>query len=111
MIEFSGDKPEVVRDQHGIAKGGIRLPQADAPVATNSSIPVSPDYPGSLRGSNTPFGAAKLTALYGTQAGYLAQFDAAAQRAVRAGVMLARDVGPLLEEAAAEYRRSYAAAV
>ena len=111
LIEFSGDKPEVVRDQHGIAKGGIRLPQADAPVATNSSIPVSPDYPGSLRGSNTPFGAAKLTALYGTQAGYLAQFDAAAQRAVRAGVMLARDVGPLLEEAAAEYRRSYAAAV
>jgi hypothetical protein len=97
-----------VRDEHGIAKGGIRLPQADAPVATNSSIPITSDFSGSLRGSNHPFGAAKLDALYGDEAKYLARFEEAAQRAVRAGVMLARDVAPALEEAAHEYRRSYA---
>ncbi|MEX2327162.1 MAG: alpha/beta hydrolase domain-containing protein, partial [Pseudomonadales bacterium] len=38
-IEFAGDPAQVVRDQHGIAKGGIRLPQVEVPVATNSAIP------------------------------------------------------------------------
>jgi hypothetical protein len=107
-IAFSGEPPEVVRDEHGIATGGVRLPQADAPVATNSSIPVTVDFSGSLRGSNKPFGPAKLDALYGHEAKYLAQFEHAAQRAVRAGVLLARDVAPLLEEAAQEYRRARA---
>jgi hypothetical protein len=109
LLEFavSGERPEVVRDEHGIAKGGIRLPQADAPVATNSSIPITNDFPGSLRGSNRPFGAAKLEALYGSEAKYLARFEEAAERAVRAGVLLARDVAPALQEAALEYRRSY----
>jgi hypothetical protein len=106
LIEFSGEKPVVVRDEHGIAKGGIRLPQVEAPVATDSSIPVSHDFAGTLRGSNVPFGATKLDALYGSETNYLARFEAAAQRAVQAGVMLARDVAPSLEEAAQEYRRS-----
>ena len=111
LLEFSGERPEVVRDEHGIAKGGIRLPQADAPVATNSSIPITNDFSGSLRGSNHPFGAAKLDALYGGEAQYLARFEEAAQRAVRAGVMLERDVAPALEEAAQEYQRARATAV
>jgi hypothetical protein len=110
LIEFAGERPEVVRDEHGIAKGGIRLPQAEVPVATNSSIPVTDDFSGSLRGGNQPFGAAKLDALYGGEAKYLALFEQAAQRAVKAGVMLPRDVAPALEEAAQEYRRSYTAA-
>lgn len=108
LLEFSGERPEVVRDEHGIAKGGIRLPQVDAPVASNSSIPMTQDFSGSLRGSNHPFGAAKLEALYGNEAQYLACFEEAAQRAVRAGVLLARDVAPAREEAAQEYRRAYA---
>ncbi|HKP55894.1 MAG TPA: alpha/beta hydrolase domain-containing protein [Polyangiales bacterium] len=110
LIEFTGgNEPKVVRDQHGIAKGGIRLPQVEVPVATNSSIPINADYPGSLRGSNAPFGAAKLTALYGNEATYLERFEAAAHRAVRAGAMLARDVEPAMQEAAQEYRRSWSA--
>jgi hypothetical protein len=108
LVEFAGERAEVVRDQHGIAKGGIRLPQADAPVATNSSVPISQDFSGSLRGSNHPFGATKLDALYGSQAQYLARFEEAAQRAVQAGVLLRRDVAPAIEEAAQEYQRSYA---
>jgi hypothetical protein len=95
-----------VRNEHGIAQGGIRLPQVEAPVATNSSIPVTTDFAGSLRGSNQPFDAAKLAALYGDEASYLARFAEAAQRAVRAGVMLERDVAPATEEAAREYRRA-----
>lgn len=109
-IEFSGERPDVVRDEHGIAQGGVRLPQAGAPVATNSSIPITNDFSGSLRGSNHPFGAAKLDALYGSEAIYLARFEAAAQRAVDAGVLLARDVAPAIEEAAQDYRRAHSIA-
>jgi hypothetical protein len=110
LIEFSGDEPEVVRDEHGIAKGGIRLPQAAAPVATNSPIPVTTDFTGSLRGSNHPFTAAKLDALYGNEAKYSARFEAAARQAVEAGVLLPRDVASAIEEARHEYRRAYTAA-
>lgn len=104
LIEFAGE--EVVRDEHGIAKGGARLPQVDAPVATNSSIPVSSDFAGSLRGSNHPFGATKLAGLYGNEAEYRARFEAAAQRSVEAGVLLPRDVAPAIEEAVQEYQRA-----
>jgi hypothetical protein len=108
QLEFAGEPPELLRDEHGIARGGIRLPQVDAPVATNSSIPVTTDFSGSLRGSSYPFTAAKLDALYGGEAQYVARFKAAAQRAVEAGVLLPRDVEPSVEEAAREYRRAYA---
>jgi hypothetical protein len=105
LIDFSSDG-QVVRDRHGIATGGVRLPQVDAPVAANSSTPVTNDFAGRLRGSNKPFDAAKLDALYGDEAGYLARFREAAAAAVAAGVMTPRDVEPAVAEAAREYRRA-----
>ncbi|MDO9247262.1 MAG: alpha/beta hydrolase domain-containing protein [Phenylobacterium sp.] len=107
LINFDADG-KVVRDAHGIATGGVRLPQADAPVAMNSSAPVSDDFSGRLRGSNRPFDAATLDALYGDEAGYLARFRQAAAAAVAAGVMMPRDVEPAVAEAALEYRRARA---
>jgi hypothetical protein len=105
LIDFTGDgKP--VRDRLGIATGGARLPQADAPVAMNSSTPVTNDFAGRLRGSSRPLDGATLEALYGDEAGYLARFEQAAAAAVAAGVMLPRDVQPALEEALREYRRA-----
>ncbi|MFC3079960.1 alpha/beta hydrolase domain-containing protein [Phenylobacterium terrae] len=105
LIDFTSDG-KVVRDRHGIATGGARLPQADAPVAMNSSTPVTDDFSGRLRGSSKPFDAATLEALYGDEAGYLARFRQAASAAVAAGVLLPRDVEPAVEEAAREYRRA-----
>jgi len=105
LINFADDG-QPIRDRYGIATGGVRLPQAAAPTALNSSIPVSDDFAGRLRGSNKPFDAATLDALYGDQAGYLARFKQAAAAAVEAGVMMARDVEPALAEAAREYRRA-----
>lgn len=109
LIDFTAEGA-VIRDEHGIAQGGIRMPQAAAPVAMNSSVPVTDDFNGRLRGSNKPFGAAKLHALYGDEAGYLASFREAAQAAVQAGVLMARDVEPAVREAAGEYRRAADAA-
>jgi hypothetical protein len=105
LIDFDGDG-EVIRDKYGLAMGGIRLPQVAAPVAVNSSAPVADDFAARLRGTNRPFDAATLAALYGDEADYLAKFSQAAAAAVSAGVLLPRDVEPAVAEAAQEYRRS-----
>jgi hypothetical protein len=99
-IEFAGDPPEVVRDEHGIGRGGIRLPQADVPIAVNSAIPASSNMLLVLNGSWEPFPAEKVRALYGDRATYLARFEEAARAAEKAGVLLERDVDSLLAEAA-----------
>ncbi len=102
-VEFEGDPAEVVRDEYGIAKGGIRLPQAEVPLAVNSAIPLANDIV-ALRGSSRAFTPDKLRALYGDKASFLAKFEAAAQRAVVAGMLLPRDVAGLVAEAAASWR-------
>jgi hypothetical protein len=102
-VEFAGDPAEVVRDEHGIAKGGIRLPQADVPLAQNSAIPLSDDIFAYLGGSSHAFSRDKIHALYGDKTSFLAKFEAAAQGSVQAGVLLPRDVAPLVAEAAATW--------
>ena len=52
-------RPQLVRDEHGIAVGGVRLPQADVPVAQNSAIPLGQDIYSMLWGSSHPFDAAE----------------------------------------------------
>lgn len=98
-IEFAGEPPRIVRDAHGLAVGGIRLPQVEVPLATNSAIPRGDGIFALLGGSCDPFPADEVQALYGSRAAYLDRFEAAAERAVAAGVLLPRDVAALLEEA------------
>lgn len=103
-IEFAGDPPQVVRDDDGIARGGIRLPQADVPLAENSAVPLSDDVFAYLGGRSKPFSAERLRERYGDRAGFLEQFEAAARRAVAAGVLRPREVARLVEEARASWR-------
>jgi hypothetical protein len=98
-ISFAGDPPEIVRDEHGLAVGGIRLPQVEVPVAKNSAIPLTDDIYSRLRGSCVPFAPETLAALYGDQATYLSRFAEAARAAEKEGVLLPRDVESLIEEA------------
>ena len=93
----------MVRDEHGIARGGIRLPQADVPLAQISAIPLTDDIFAYLGGSSHAFPSEKMHVLYGDQASFLAKFEAAAQCAVTAGVLLPRDVAGLLAEAKATW--------
>jgi hypothetical protein len=99
LIEFAGDPPEIVRDEHGIGCGGIRLPQIEAPIATNRANPSSPDRMTRLGGSCVPFAPDKLRKLYGDSEGYLHRFAEAARMAASRGVILPRDVEPLIGEA------------
>jgi Alpha/beta hydrolase domain len=107
LIEFAGDPTEIVRDDHGIARGGIRLPQVVAPLATNSAIPLAPDIFSLLRGSSVPFNIAKIQKLYPDEAAFVASFRKAAHAAEKAGVILSRDVEPMVDEARRDYQRAY----
>jgi hypothetical protein len=102
-IAFDGDG-EVVRDEHGIAVGGIRLPAAEVPVATNSAVPAETGIYGLLQGSSTPFAPDVIRGLYADEATYAAQVTEAARACEKAGVVLPRDVEPLVAEAVTEYR-------
>lgn len=102
-VEFEGDPPQVVRDAHGIAKGGIRLPQVEAPIAQNSAIPLADDIYSVLGGSCHPFTPEQVQSLYGDKATYLARFEAATRAAEAQGVLLHRDAEALIEEARAAY--------
>ena len=98
-ISFTGDPAEIVRDEHGIAVGGIRLPQVEVPVAQNSAIPLTDEIYSRLGGSCVPFPPETVTALYGDQSTYLSRFVEAARAAEKDGVLLQRDVEALIEEA------------
>jgi hypothetical protein len=80
---------EVVRDEHGNARGGIRLPHLDVPTAQYGPVG-TPEFC-ALRGFVKPFGPEQLAALYPTRDEYLERFDAAARAAVEGGYLLAPD--------------------
>jgi hypothetical protein len=94
-----------VVDEHGIARGGIRTPHVDVPVATlsglgNSGAPIS-----MLCGTTMPFSAEKLASLYSSKADYCAKFDAATDAAVAAGFFLEADAPEIKAIAAELYPR------
>ncbi len=99
LIEFRDDPPEIVRDDNGIACGGIRLPQVEVPLAHNSAIRKGPDVFSRLVGSHEPFSVEKVRDLYGSRDNYLTHFVQAARAAEAASVILPRDVDPVVAEA------------
>jgi Alpha/beta hydrolase domain len=109
-IEFAGDPPKVVRDENGIGRGGIRLPQVEVPLATNSAIPAPGSPLGFLGGSCVPFPPEKVRALYGDANTYLARFEQATRATERAGVLLDRDAGPLVQDAKEAFEQAIAEA-
>jgi hypothetical protein len=88
----SGDRAEIVRDEHGIARGGIRTPIVEVPLATNDGIENSGQTFCRLFGRTRPFDAATLAELYPNgSSDYVAAFDKAVDKAVRQGIWLEPD--------------------
>lgn len=88
----------VVRDGDGIARGGIRTPPVDVPVAALSGAPgPNPSTICLLLGSAAPFTAERIAQRYPSRAAYLKQFKASADAAIKAGFVLPADRGALLE--------------
>jgi hypothetical protein len=99
LIAIAGDPPAIVRDTDGIARGGIRLPAVEVPVAHNSAQQRSPDIFSRLVGRSEPFTVDDVRARYGSRDGYLERYRAALDAAMAASVVLPRDVEGLLDEA------------
>jgi hypothetical protein len=87
LIEADEDSGELVRDELGIARGGIRHPGADVPRAMNTGANGMPGM-SVLNGASVPFSTDRLAALYADDADYLTRFDAAVERCLAAGVLL-----------------------
>ncbi len=88
-----------VRDEFGNVKGGIRTPLVDVPVDTLSGESGGGSVACLLFGSTKPLTAAQLDARYPSRAKYLAEFRAAADRAIKSGFVLPADRAELLAAA------------
>ena len=85
----------IARDQNGNARGGIRLPELEAPTATldgkrNEVAQAAPGTPNFcfLFGNTKPFDAAKIKLLFANHDVYLRQFNDAVDRIVDQGYWL-----------------------
>ncbi len=63
----------MIRDEYGIASGGIRLTEIEVPTALNSGMNTGSTFC-SLYGTHIPFDAETLAALYPTTKSMLKRF-------------------------------------
>ena len=83
----------IVRDKYGNAKGGIRLPEVEAPTATIDGRRNDVATPGGqnfcfLFGHTIPFDPARLASLYPSHQAFVSQFTKAVDALERAGYLL-----------------------
>jgi hypothetical protein len=100
----------LLRNQYGIAEGGIRYPDLTVPTAVNDGVN-SPAPGGSLfsgfcglLGSSTPFEQTTLRTLYTDHADYVRKYSREADRFLGTGFILAQDV-PRLKRTARQFPR------
>lgn len=88
-LEFTADGA-LARDEHGLAKGGIRLSQMEAPIAVNTGINTGESFC-RLYGTHQPFTSGQLATLYASKGQYVSKVTLADNRAVQAGHLLPTD--------------------
>ena len=99
-----GDPPPLLLDANGIAKGGVRTPWVDVPIARTSGVVHTENVMAFLFGSGEPFDAATRSRLYpGGKTEYLERFTESLDAAIRAGYLVRADRSEILELAAAAY--------
>jgi hypothetical protein len=107
-----GPRWEIVRDEMGLARGGIRLAAVAAPLARNTGDNVgnvgaatSGGATGGgerncrLMGSSEPLDGARLAALYPTRDAYLAKVKDATEKNLKAGYITKADADATIRDA------------
>lgn len=100
-LELEGDA--IVRDERGNARGGIRTPAVDAPIAAHTgdgSLGVAEGICG-IFGEYQPFEPETLAELYPTHQDYVDAVTESANTAVDAGFLVRTDADALIAEAEA----------
>lgn len=96
--------PQPVTDGNGIARGGIRTPWVDVPIARTSGLGGEESIMSAIFGSGELFDANTIQRLYpGGSAQYLESFTASLDAAIGAGFILPADRAEILQLAAATY--------
>jgi hypothetical protein len=96
--------PQLVLDANGIARGGVRTPWVEVPIARTSGLGNEGSVMASLFGSGELFDAATLRRLYPAGAAqYLERFEASLDTAIRSGFVLPTDRQEILELATATF--------
>ncbi|WP_203073438.1 alpha/beta hydrolase domain-containing protein [Falsiroseomonas ponticola] len=104
-VDLSRDPPVALRDEHGIARGGIRLADAEVPVALNTGWNaggVAPVPDGACRqaGTHVPFDLVTLRRLYPSRDAYLQRVREVTEQNRRGGFLLPADAERLIATAA-----------
>ena len=104
-IELSdAEPPQPVLDANGLARGGVRTPWADVPIARTSGVGTEESTMSSIFGSGEPLDAAAVRRLYpGGVADYLERFTAALDSSIQSGFILTTDREEILQLAAATF--------
>ena len=89
------DNGAIVRDARGNARGGIRLPPADVPVATRGPISTGGLFC-NLTGYQKPFPRKVVKARYPKKSEYVAEVRQAGRADARSGVLLIEDAAELV---------------
>jgi len=98
------DPPRLGLDVNGIARGGVRTPWVDVPIAKTSGTAPDGSPMSFLFGSGKLFDPAALRRLYpGGLEEYTDHFTRALDRAIESGFVLSADRSEILELAAATY--------
>ena len=94
--------PVIARDANGIAYGGIRQSDVEAPTATNrgDQVGMTPGSSG-LYGMHIPFSDAKLESLYPTKAAYVRAVTEAVRKNMQQGFVLKDDGQEIIRRAVA----------
>ena len=101
-LELEEDGETYRLDERGNAKGGLRTPWVDAPVATLSGLGQTGESFAFLFGTTTPFDEAALATMYpGGRDEWLERFEASLDEAIARGWLLADDRAEIVETAAA----------
>lgn len=98
-LENTADIEGFILDEQGIARGGIRTPHVDVPVAILSGLGQDGGSFCRLFGTTTPFSSEQRAALYTDKAEYLKLWAEATQRAVASGAILEADAAEVLASA------------
>jgi Alpha/beta hydrolase domain len=98
------EPPAPLVDDNGLARGGVRSPWVDVPVARTSGNGNTESIMAMIFGSGELFDGATLGRLYpGGIAEYLRRFTAALDAAIESGFILAADRAEIVELAGASY--------
>ncbi len=99
--------PQLIPDTNGLARGGVRTPWVDVPVARTSGRGTQENLMAGLFGSGELFAAETLRRLYpGGISEYLQRFTVALDAAIGSGFILPADRAEILQLAAATYPRA-----